>query len=153
MKIPALIFSLAAALVCGAAAPAPVVQVTGMVAHAGPVALASLPQVTVAAKFNTMHGPQAHRWSGPLVANVVAAAGVQDEPGKRTHMRHVVMAVGSDGYGAAIALGEFDAMAEGKQIIVAVREDDKPMAAPRLVVPGDSSFTRGVHDLVTLEVR
>jgi hypothetical protein len=143
----------AVALLCGAAAPAPVVQVSGMVAHAGPVALAGLPQVTVAAGFKTMHGPQSHHWTGPLLASVVAAAGVQDEPGKRTHMRHVVLAVGNDGYAAAIALGEFDPMAEGKQIIVAVREDDAPMAAPRLVVPGDASFTRGVHDLVTLEVR
>jgi hypothetical protein len=38
-------------------------------------------------------------------------------------------------------------------VIVALREDDKPMAAPRLVVPGDSSFTRGVHDLAGLDVR
>lgn len=141
------------ALLCGAAAPAPVVQVTGMVAHAGPVALASLPQVTVAASFKTMHGPQSHHWTGPLLASVVAAAGVQDEPGKRTHMRHVILALGSDGYGVAVALGEFDPMAEGKQIIVAVRQDDTPLPSPRLVVPSDASFTRGVRDLVTIEVR
>jgi len=143
----------AALLLGGAAAAAPIVRVAGMVAHAGPVDLAGLKQVTVAAKFNTMHGQQAHRWSGPLLASVVDAAGVQDEPGKRTHMRHVVLARGSDGYAAAVALGEFDPMAEGKQIIVAVREDDKPMGAPRLIVPGDASFTRGVRDLVTLEVK
>jgi hypothetical protein len=36
---------------------------------------------------------------------------------------------------------------------VALTEDDKPLAAPRLVVPGDSHFARGVRDLVALEVR
>jgi hypothetical protein len=153
MRLRGAVVAVAGLLAGGAAAPAPTVQVSGMVAHAGPVDLAALKAVTVTAKFNTMHGPQAHRWSGPLLATVVDAAGVKDEPGKRTHMRHVVLARGNDGYAAAIALGEFDPAAEGKQIIVAVRQDDSPLPAPRLIVPGDAGFTRGVHDLVMLEVR
>ena len=137
----------------GALAQAPSVQVTGMVAHPGPVALSALKPVAVSASFHTMHGAQSHRWSGPLLLDVVNAASVVDVPGKRTHMQHVILARGADGYAVAIAIGEIEPGGEGKQVIVALREDDKPMAAPRLVVPGDSSFTRGVHDLAGLDVR
>jgi hypothetical protein len=149
------VLSLCVLLWAGAAIaqPGPSVQVTGLVAHAGPVALGSLKPVTVDAHFNTMHGTQAHRWSGPLLLDVVNAAGLKDEPGQKTHMRHVIMARGADGYAVAIAIGEIDPKGEGKQVIVALREDDAAMPAPRLVVPGDSSFTRGVHELTALEVR
>ena len=129
------------------------VQVTGMAAHPGPVALAALKQVVVAANFHTMHGEQSHRWSGPLLLDVLSAAGITDAPGKRTHMQHAILARGTDGYAACIAIGEIEAGGEGKQVIVAVREDGKPLAAPRLIVPGDATFTRGVHDLASLDIR
>jgi hypothetical protein len=137
----------------GAWAGAPSVQVTGMVAHKGDVALAGLKAVSVSASFQTMGGQQAHRWSGPLLVDVLAAASVTDEPGKKTHLRHVILAKGADGYAVAVAIGEIETVGEGKQVIVALAEDDKPLAAPRLVVPGDSHFARGVRDLVALEVR
>jgi hypothetical protein len=138
----------------GACAAGPAsVQVSGMVAHPGPVALDGLKQVPVAASFQTMGGKQAHRWSGPLLLDVLAAASVTDEPGKKTHMRHVILARGADGYAVSVAIGEIEKVGEGKQVIVALTEDDKPLAAPRLVVPGDAHFARGVHDLVGLEVR
>ena len=131
----------------------PSVQVTGMVAHPGPVALGALKPVVVSASFHTMHGQQSHRWSGPLLLDVVNAASVVDAPGKRTHMQHVILARGADGYAVAIAIGEIEPGGEGKHVIVALLEDDKPIPAPRIVVPGDSSFTRGVHDLAELSVR
>lgn len=135
------------------AQPAPRVQVNGMVEHKGPVLLGTLKPATVTATFHTMHGPQSHRWSGPLLLDVVDAAGLKDEPGAKTHMRHLIMAEGSDGYAAAIAIGEIDPMGEGKQVIVALRQDDAPLSSPRLVVPGDTSFARGVHDLRVLDIR
>jgi hypothetical protein len=117
------------------------------------VALATLKPVSVAASFHTMHGAEAGQWSGPLLLDVLQQASITDAPGKRTHMRHVIIATGADGYGAAIAIGEIDPKGAGKQVIVAVAQDGKPLATPRLVVPGDASFTRGVRDLVGLEVR
>jgi hypothetical protein len=135
------------------AQPTPLLQVSGMVTHPGPVPLDRSKSVTVAATFKTMHGPQSHRWSGPLLLDLINLAGVKDEPGKKTHMRHVIMAQGADGYAVCIAIGEIDTTVEGKQVIVAVRQDDAPLASPRLVVPGDASFARGVHDLKTLEIR
>ncbi len=153
--------AVAAVLWAGAASAAqmpavqtgPFVAVTGMVAHAGPVALGALTQQDVSAKFHTMHGEQAHTWRGPLLLDVLNAATIVDAPGKRTHMQHSILARGSDGYAAAIAIGELEAGGEGKRVIVAVQEDGKPISAPRLIVPGDSSFTRGVHDLAALDVR
>jgi len=133
--------------------PAPSVIVNGMVSHPGPVLLAGLKPVTFSAHFATMHGDDAHSWTGPLLADVIAAAGVTDAPGKKTHWRHVIMAEGADRYGVAVSIGEIDAKGAGKQVIVALKQDDKALAAPRLIVPGDASFARGVHDLVALEVR
>jgi hypothetical protein len=135
------------------AQPVPSVGVSGMVAHPGPVMLDKLNPVTVSAKFGTMHGEVSHSWSGPLLADVIGAAGVTDAPGKKTHWRHVIIAEGADHYGVAVAIGEIDPRGAGKQVIVAVKQDAKVLPAPRLIVPGDASFARGVHDLVTLEVR
>jgi thioredoxin reductase len=132
------------------------VAVSGLVAHPGKIdmrALAALKQTTVAGTYDSMSGKQTHSWSGPLLLDVVGTAGITDEPGKRTHMRHVILATGSDGYGAAIALGEIDPKAEGKHVIVAVVQDGKPLKAPRVIVPGDASLTRCVHDLAVLDVR
>lgn len=141
------------AMLWSAGASAQTVQVTGMVQHAGPVALVSLKQVDVSGSFHTMSGKQTHRWTGPLLLDVLNAASIADAPGKKTHMRHVILASGSDGYAVAVAIGEIDPRGEGKQVILALREDGKPLGAPRLVVPNDASFTRGVHDLAGIEVK
>jgi hypothetical protein len=127
-----------------------------MVAHPGAVgtsALAGLKQVTYTGSFDSMSGKQTHRWTGPSLLDVLNQAGITDAPGKRTHMRHVILARGSDGYAAALAIGEIDPKGEGKQAIIALTQDGKPLRAPRLVVPGDASLTRAVHDVVEIQVR
>jgi len=132
------------------------ITISGMVAHPGKIDAATLgafKQIAYDGSFNSMSGRQAHRWTGPLLRDVLDKASVTDEPGKRTTMRHVILARGSDGYAAAIALGEIDPKGEGKQVIVALTQDGTPLKAPRLIVAGDASLTRCVHDLVSLEVR
>lgn len=141
------------AVLCGGAAPATRVAVTGMVAHPGAVALAALPQQTVAARFQTRHGTQAHQWRGPALLDVLNQAGITDAPGGRTHLRHVILLTGADGYAAALALGEIDPQGEGKQVIVALTRDGTALPAPCVIVPGDRSFARGVHDLAGIELR
>jgi hypothetical protein len=145
--------TLLALLLVGPAAWGQSVAVTGMVAHGGKVELSGLKQAAFGGSFNSMSGRQTHRWTGPLLLDVLNQAGMTDAPGKRTHWQHVILATGSDGYAAAIALGEIDPKGEGKQVIVAVTQDGAPMKAPRLVVPEDASFTRCVHDLATLDVK
>jgi hypothetical protein len=129
------------------------IAVSGMVAHGGRIDLAALKQAAFSGSFAAMSGRQTHRWTGPLLLDVLNQAGITDAPGKRTHWQHVILATGTDGYAAAIALGEIDPKGEGKQVMVAVTQDGAPMKAPRLVVPQDASFTRCVHDLATLEVK
>ncbi len=128
-------------------------QVTGLVNHPGPITLDTLKPVTVDATFQTMHGPQSHHWSGPLLLDVINQAGLKDAPGFKTHMRHVIMAQGADSYAVSVAIGEIDPKGEAKHIIIALREDDKPLGSLRLIVPGDASFARGVYELKSLEIQ
>ncbi len=120
-------------------------QVTGLVNHPGPITLDTLKPVTVDATFQTMHGP--------LLLDVINQAGLKDAPGFKTHMRHVIMAQGADSYAVSVAIGEIDPKGEAKHIIIALREDDKPLGSLRLIVPGDASFARGVYELKSLEIQ
>ncbi len=141
-----------AALFLGAASP---LIIEGQVAHPGPVAasaLAGLKQVNVEASFATIHGAAKHRWSGPLLKDVLDLAAVQDVPGKHTRLRHSVLAAGADGYAVRVAFGEFLPEGENKQVIVALAQDGQKLDAPRLLVPGDHTFVRGVFDLTKLTV-
>ena len=80
-----------------AAADAVSLQVSGLVKHALALSVAdlhALPPHTVEAEFTTMHGEDHHLWTGVLLWDVVQTAGLMDEPGHRTTMRHVMMARG-----------------------------------------------------------
>ena len=141
-----------------AAAPQPPVAVTGHVAHPQSLTLdqlKALPAHHVEADFTTMHGQDHHSWTGVLLWDLTVKAGPQDEPGKRTGMRHVLMVSGQDGYAAAFGIGEIDPAIGGKQVIVAYRQDDQATDLPtlRLIVPGDRHGARDVHDVVGVEVR
>jgi hypothetical protein len=118
-----------------------VVDLRGMPAH--PLHIA----------FETARGRHEGDFSGPLLLDVVNAAGIVDEGDERTHLRHTILVTGSDGYGAALAIGEIDPAHENKPVIVADLEDGKPLGAPRLIVPGDGHGGRSVHDVVAIEVR
>jgi len=139
-------------LVATGAFAAPAVMVRGAVAHPGAVDLAGFAPHPVSASFTTMHGTEAHLWAGPLLLEVVNAAGITDAPGKKTHLRHVLTASGKDGYGAALALGEIDPKGEAKTVIIATVQDGVPLAAPRLIIPGDKSMARCVHDLSEIDI-
>ncbi len=117
--------------------------------------LKSLPPHQVEASFGTMHGTSHHVWTGVLLWDLVNKAGLRDEPGKRTSMRHVLLVHGADGYAAALAIGEIDPAQEGKQVILAYGEDDTKGDLPGLhmIVPGDRHGARDVRDVVEIEVR
>ncbi len=117
--------------------------------------LHALPAHHVEADFTTMHGQDHHSWTGVLLWDLAVKAGPQDEPGKRTGMRHVLMVSGQDGYAAAFGIGEIDPAIGGRQVVVAYRQDDQATDLPslRLIVPGDKHGARDVHDVVGIEVR
>jgi DMSO/TMAO reductase YedYZ molybdopterin-dependent catalytic subunit len=148
---------LATLLLCAAPAAAQV-KIDGLVDHPQTLSgdqLKAFPATQVEASFATMHGTLHHRWTGALLWDVVNKAGLRDEPGKRTAMRHSFLIIGADGYAATLAIGEIEPGLEGKQVILAYHQNDPPsdLPAPKLIVPGDRKGARQIHDVVEIEVR
>lgn len=154
----------AAAPPAGTAAVAPVAASTptpGGVALTGdvkkptvltPASLARLPQKTVPVTFRSGTGVEAHVFRGPLLADVLPPTALADAPGKNPFLSFAVLGVGSDRYSALVAYGEISPDFANKKILVATVQDGKPLATPRLVVPGDVKGGRYVSDLVELKV-
>ncbi len=92
-------------------------------------------------------------YTGELLWTLVDDAGLVDEPGSKTHLRHTIIARGQDGYAVALAIGEIDPKFEGKQVIVAYEQAGKEMSGLKLVVPNDKRGGRSVKNLVSIEVR
>ena len=97
-------------------------------------------------------GAPGPHWSGVLLWPLLDQAGWVDLPGRKTHMQHVIMARGRDGYTVALSLAELDPNFEGKQVMVATARDGKPLGGLELIVPGDKRPARRVHDLQAIEV-
>ena len=68
-----------------------------------------------------------------------------------------IVATGSDGYKAVLALAEVDPEFHPGEVLVADQMDDKPLDAKtgplRLVVTEDKRPARSVHNLVSIEVK
>ena len=106
--------------------------------------LACLPARTVQVTFQSGTGSQTHTETGPALDVVLLAAGVwpkADLP---------VVAVGEDGYGAAVTLAE--ERVGGRPLLLSTMEDGVPLAQPRLVPDGDVKGGRYVSGVVTLAV-
>ncbi|MEV7551944.1 hypothetical protein AB0N89_20175 [Amycolatopsis sp. NPDC089917] len=106
--------------------------------------LAWLPARTVRVTFQSGAGPQTHTETGPPLAAVLLAAGVlprADLP---------VVAVGEDGYGAAVTLAED--YVGGRPLLMSTVEDGAALTRPRLIPAGDVKGGRYVSGVVTLAV-
>ena len=109
--------------------------------------LARLQPTTVAVSFETEHGPEHAAFTGELLWTLLDRAAPIDQPGRKTHLQHVVLARGRDGYVVALALAELEPIFEGKPVIVAYLRDGKPMPSLRLIVPGDRLAGRYVSNV------
>ena len=118
--------------------------------------LQALPHHTV-----TIHNPHSNAdetYSGVLVIDMLAKQGVphgHDLRGKT--LAEYIVATGSDGYKAVIALAETDPEFHPGEVLVADQLDGKPLDAKtgpfRLVVTEDKRPARSVHNLVSIEVK
>jgi hypothetical protein len=63
-----------------------------------------------------------------------------------------ILAIGADGYRAAVSWGEISPELAATPVLVAYTEDGVPLDAPRFVVPGDIAGSRYVSQLVELRV-
>jgi hypothetical protein len=115
----------------------------------------------MAHKTVTVHNPHANadeNYSGVELIDLLAGLGVPH--GKDLHgkaLSDYVIATGSDGYRAVLALAEVDPEFHPGEVIVADSMDGKPLDAKtgpfRLVVTEDKRPARSVHSLVSIEVK
>jgi hypothetical protein len=118
--------------------------------------LKALPHHTV-----TVHNPHANAdetYSGVPLMDLLAKESVphgHDLRGKA--LSDYIVATGSDGYKAVLALAEVDPDFHPGEVLVADQMDGKPLDAKtgpfRLVVTEDKRPARSVHNLVSIEVK
>jgi hypothetical protein len=130
-------------------------QLTGMqnTAPIFAIDMRKFPSVTVFITQRTDHGDVVGTFSGPLLWTVLDNAGWVNGTEKNAYLRHTILVTGKDGYAAALSEGEIDPKLEGKQVILAMDEDGKPLDGLHLVVPGDAHASRSVHNVVSIEVK
>jgi hypothetical protein len=115
--------------------------------------IAALPRVKVAAD---VHG-QKHSYEGPQLIDVLAKVGAPT--GKDLHgveMSNAIIVKGADGYQVAFGLAEADPNTRRNRMILADREDGKPIGAKegpfKLVVEGDLRPARSAKMVSVIEV-
>jgi len=132
------------------------VTVSGAVQHPLTLTVAdlkALPAIDVTVSQQTDRGPSQGKFRGALLWSAIDKAGLLNGAEKNAYLRHILLVSGSDGYAAALSEGEIDPKLEGKQVVLAYQKDGAALDRPRLVVPGDAHAARGVHDVVTVEVK
>lgn len=115
-----------------------------------------MPQKTVT--YYNPHTNADERYSGVPLMDLLAGLEVahgKDLRGKA--LSEYVVATGSDGYKAVLALAEVDPEFHPGDVLVADAMDGKPLDAKtgpfRLVVTEDKRPARSVHSLVSIEVK
>lgn len=104
------------------------------------------------------HEQKEHAYSGVPIRDLVERAGApMGDKLRGPALRLVVLVEGSDGYGAAFALAEFDEAFGGETALLADQVDALPPpvnSGPlRLIVPGDKKAARWVRMVNRIEVR
>lgn len=154
-------FARADGFIAGAqASPAPApgsIVIIGPSGHPAAVTadeIAGLPRTHLDVSFATEHGPHRGSFEGPLLWTLLVHAGAIDPAKPRQQAAETVLISGSDGYVAAIALGEISPAFEGKQVILAESEDGRALGPEhfRITVPGDQHGGRAVRDVVRIAV-
>jgi hypothetical protein len=114
--------------------------------------LAQIVPLTQRVPFATSHGAGESEWTGPTLWDVLVATKLID-PAKPAEAVHLVVRVtGSDGYVAVLAAGELSPEFAGRKVQLALRQNGKALALPRLVVPGEKRGGRSVRDVVRIDV-
>ena len=152
-RIAATVFLLLSAAPAWAPALAqgvPAVVLDGAVAHPGPIdppALARLAVVSVPVSQVTGHGVSHDRPSGVRLWDLLMQAGPRNEPAKHAILRHTLTVSGRDGYQVAFSFGELDPDGSADPVLVVMTAGHAS-----LVVPGDRTAARNVHDVARMTV-
>lgn len=98
-----------------------------------------------------------HAWEGPLLGDVLKAAGVPLEKQLRgPRLTLYLLVEAADGYCVVFALPELDPTNSDSQIILALRRDGSPLDAKegpyRIIAPGEKRHARWVKQVTRLVV-
>jgi hypothetical protein len=118
--------------------------------------LKSMPHITVT--FHNTHTNADETYSGVRLAEILARFNAPLGSELRGQaLANYIVATGSDGYKAVLALGEIDPSFHPGEVIVADMMDGKPLDAHngplKLVVTEDKRPARSVRNLVSIELR
>ncbi|MEU1802841.1 molybdopterin-dependent oxidoreductase [Streptomyces sp. NPDC019937] len=100
-------------------------------------------------------GIRHHRFTGPLLHDVLAAAGPGFDPARRKdRLRFLIAVSGTDGHHALLSWGEIDPDFGRAPVLLAVRIDDTPLdrAGPQLVLPQDRCGARHISGITAIRV-
>jgi len=117
--------------------------------------LRRLPRVSQRVRPAPGHGERPTGFAGPMLWDVLVAAGAVDGTKPAGHVRQVVRVVAPDGYVVSLALAEISPEFAGRPIQLADTMDDAPVPGTgyRLVVPGEKRAGRSARDVVRIDVQ
>ncbi|MFI9644938.1 molybdopterin-dependent oxidoreductase [Streptomyces sp. NPDC052040] len=139
--------------------PAALLALTGDLAH--PVRLtvpdlSAWPQHRVRVAFEcATSGVRRHRFTGPLLHDVLSAAGPGFDPARRKdRLRFVIAVTGADGHRVLLSWAEIDPDFGRAPVLLAGSIDDIPLdgTGPQLVLPHDRCGARYVSGVNAIRV-
>jgi hypothetical protein len=102
----------------------------------------------------TEKGPFAGTFHGVLLWTLVNTAGLENGPRRHAILRHAILVEAvADQYATIVSLGEIHPELGNGQVILATSQDGRPLAQPRLIVPGDLKAAREVRNVTNVEVQ
>ncbi|GAB7106105.1 hypothetical protein JCM4814A_44190 [Streptomyces phaeofaciens JCM 4814] len=139
-----------------AAGTAAQVVLTGDLARLTVADLRAWPQRQVAVSFEcATSGTRRHRFTGPLLHDVLADAGPGFDPARRKdRLRFLIAVTGADGHHALLSWAEVDPDFGRAPVLLAVSIDDTPLdlAGPQLVLPQDRCGARHISGIDAIRV-
>ncbi len=109
------------------------ITINGAVEERGPVSRAELEDFTPRAMkmtYQTSSGPQTHRYTGPLLLDVLNSVEPNFSSDDHDPLRFVILVKATDGFLAALAWGEIEPELANKRAIIALTEDGKKLEPP-----------------------
>ncbi|MFS8198038.1 molybdopterin-dependent oxidoreductase [Streptomyces sp. CWNU-52B] len=118
--------------------------------------LLSWPQHEAEVSFEcATSGVQRHRFTGPLLHDVLAAAGPGFDPARRKErLRFLIAVSGRDGHHALLSWAEIDPDFGRAPVLLAATIDDRPLdrTGPQLVLPQDRCGARHISGIDAIRV-
>lgn len=139
--------------------PVAELALTGDLARPARLAVSDLlawPQHRVRVSFEcATSGIQHHGFKGPLLHDVLSAAGPVFDPARRKdRLRFLIAVTGADGHHALLSWAEIDPDFGRAAVLLAVSIDDTPLdrAGPQLVLPQDRCGARHISGINAIRV-